>query len=187
MVKKKIHQPSKAFFSDKSFRTKYLPYIICDSLSTPENYGNIIRLAANIGCKKTYFLQTDDHLRISKIKKTASSSFHQTHWEFVNDINKIREEINSGYRFIAIETHASAKNIYTSRLPEKAVFMIGNEKYGISEEFLKMADVVCYIPVPGITSSLNVSHSLAVALFEWYRQVNDDTDSNNSMNPSDKL
>ena len=50
-------------------------------------------------------------------------------------------------------------------------FIVGSERDGLSNELLKQCDVVVYIPVPGPTRSLNVSHAAAVALFEWQRQM----------------
>lgn len=55
--------------------------------------------------------------------------------------------------------------------PEKAAFIVGNEVNGISDKLLEIAHDKIFIPVPGVISSLNVSHSLAVAVFEWLRQV----------------
>ena len=50
-------------------------------------------------------------------------------------------------------------------------FIVGSERNGLSEELLVQCDLVVYIPVPGPTRSLNVSHAAAVALFEWQRQM----------------
>ena len=50
-------------------------------------------------------------------------------------------------------------------------FVVGNESRGIREEILEQCDKIVYIPVPGPTRSLNVSHAAAVALFEWQRQM----------------
>ena len=71
---------------------------------------------------------------------------------------------------IAIETCSEAKNIYKTTLPIDAAFIVGNEKYGISEELLSRTHQQVFIPMPGPVKSLNVSHALSIALFEWYRQ-----------------
>jgi tRNA G18 (ribose-2'-O)-methylase SpoU len=41
----------------------------------------------------------------------------------------------------------------------------------MSESLLDQADIVVYIPVPGLTRSLNVTHAAAVLFFEWLRQM----------------
>ena len=66
--------------------------------------------------------------------------------------------------------HWKSNDIYETELPADAAFIVGNESHGIHEEILNQCDMVVYIPIPGPTRSLNVSHAASVALFEWYRQ-----------------
>ena len=76
-----------------------------------------------------------------------------------------------GKPIVAIETADNATCIYETLLPENVAFIVGSESHGLSNELLAQCDMVVYIPVPGPTRSLNVSHAAAVALFEWQRQM----------------
>jgi tRNA G18 (ribose-2'-O)-methylase SpoU len=148
------------------------PLIVADNLRTPENMGSVLRLAGNIGAGQVLFVmkEGDSRVRSWKIKKTASGADEKVDWAFC-ELEELWRKIPDDYKVVAVETCESAENIYGTSLPEKAVFVIGNEIYGIRDELLEKADQVVYIPIPGMISSLNVTHSLAIALFEWLRQT----------------
>jgi tRNA G18 (ribose-2'-O)-methylase SpoU len=146
------------------------PLIIADNLRTPENMGSVLRLAANIGAEKVYFIKNDENkVRNWKIKKTASGAEEKIDWMFIEKEN-LNTFIPDDYEMIALETSGKATNIFKTKLPENIAFIIGHEVYGISKEMLNISSRIVYIPVPGVISSLNVTHALAIALFEWLRQ-----------------
>jgi len=146
------------------------PIIIADNLRTPENMGSVLRLAANVGAEKVLFINNGvEQPRGWKIKKTASGADEKTAWQFIA-LDQLKDAIPDGYQLIAIETAESALNLFETKLPEQCAFIVGHEVHGIGEELLQMADETVYIPVPGVISSLNVTHALGIVLFEWYRQ-----------------
>jgi len=147
------------------------PIIIADNLRTPENMGSVLRLAANIGALKTLFVSEETpSFKSYKIKKTASGAAEKIYWKTIS-IKDLNNEIPKEYSLIAVETTSSAKDIYTFAFPIKTAFIIGNEKSGIREGLLQRAKTQLYIPLPGPLSSLNTSHALSIAVFEWYRQM----------------
>lgn len=146
------------------------PIIVSDRLRTPENMGSVLRLAGNIGAEKTVFISdTAQQFRLRRIKKTASTANENTKWEILDE-DQLSTFIPLDYQIVAIETSEKAQSIFDFQFPEKTAFLVGNERYGIRPEILKQADHVVYIPVPGPVSSLNVTHALSIALFEWLRQ-----------------
>lgn len=169
MTKRTIH--SKELFKNVVLPTDYFPPIIIGcKIKTPENIGNIIRLADNAGCKKVIFIFDDENIRESKIKKTASSSYNSVDWEFCN-VSELKNKVPKDYKWIAIETTSDSTNIYQTELPEKIAFIVGNEVAGIDDEILDLCNKIIHIPILGKNTSLNVSHALAIALFEWQRQI----------------
>ena len=146
------------------------PIIIADHLMTPDNLGAMIRLADNIGAIEVCFLGKEEEHRLAKVRRAAASSRDNIRWYFSEetDLHKIVPE---GKQIVAIETADNATCIYDTELPEDVALIVGSESFGLSEEILKQCDKVVYIPVPGPTRSLNVSHAAAVALFEWQRQM----------------
>ena len=146
------------------------PMVIADHLMTPDNIGAMIRLADNIGASEVCFLGKEDDHRLGKVRRAAASSRDNIRWYFSEetDLHKI---VSKGKAIVAIETSDNATCIYDTPLPEDVAFIVGSERNGLSDELLAQCDLVVYIPVPGPTRSLNVSHAAAVALFEWQRQM----------------
>jgi putative hydrolase of the HAD superfamily len=146
------------------------PIIIADHLLTPDNIGALIRLADNIGANEVCFLGKEEEHRLGKIRRAAASSRDNIRWYFSEE-NDLRKIVSKSKNIVAIETADNARCIYDTQLPEDVAFIVGSESHGLSEEMLAQCDMVVYIPVPGPTRSLNVSHAAAVALFEWQRQM----------------
>ncbi len=146
------------------------PVVIADNLLTPENMGSMIRLACNIGASDMIFLGVKPTHSISKVHKNAASSKNSKIWYFTEETD-LRKLVPANKKIVAIETTTDATNIYATKLPEDAAFVVGNEAHGMRREILDQCDMVVYIPVPGENCSLNVSHAASVALFEWLRQV----------------
>ena len=146
------------------------PILIADHLLTPDNIGAMIRLADNIGATEVCFLGNEDEHRLGKVRRAAASSRDNIRWYFSGETD-LRKIVPQGKSIVAIETADNATCIYDTELPDDAAFIVGNERQGLSNEILVQCDMVVYIPVPGPTRSLNVSHAAAVALFEWQRQM----------------
>jgi tRNA G18 (ribose-2'-O)-methylase SpoU len=160
---------SKYFFNDEnksSLKEGSDIIIITDNFSTPENIGSIIRLAANVNASKVVVIGSEE-CRQSKVKKTAGAAIGHVQVEWVSaDSFKIADE----YQLIALETVEGAQDLYKNNLPHKMALVLGNEKFGISEEMLARCDGAVYIPMPGAIKSMNVSHAATACIFEWFRQ-----------------
>ena len=146
------------------------PMVIADHLMTPDNIGAMIRLADNIGASEICFLGKEDEHRLGKVRRAAASSRDNIRWYFSEE-SDLRKIVPEGKKIVAIETSDNATCIYDTPLPEDVAFIVGSERNGLSDDLLAQCDMVVYIPVPGPTRSLNVSHAAAVALFEWQRQM----------------
>lgn len=146
------------------------PMLLADHLLTPDNIGALIRLADNIGATEVCFLGREEEHRLGKVRRAAASSRDNIKWYFSEETD-LRKIVPEGKTIVAIETADNATCIYETELPENVAFIVGSESHGLSDELLAQCDKVVYIPVPGPTRSLNVSHAAAVALFEWQRQM----------------
>lgn len=99
-------------------------------------------------------------------------------------LRKMKQE---GYNIIGIEQTTTSKSIYNFEWPLKSVIVIGNgiychllfqilftqfikEKYGLQDDILDECDMTVEIPLYGLPHSLNVSHALAIALYDYSKQ-----------------
>lgn len=169
MTKRILH--SSKLFKNTGYPDNILPPIIIGyQIKTPENMGNILRLADNTGCQQVLFVTHMENIRMSKVKKTASSSFDSVQFKFCKP-DTFENFIPPDYHWVAVETANDSENIFQTQLPKRIALFVGNEVSGISHSVLDKCRKIIHIPMLGNNSSLNVSHALAVALLEWQRQV----------------
>jgi tRNA G18 (ribose-2'-O)-methylase SpoU len=162
---------SVSFFRDQAYHELiWKPIIAAWQIINPENIGNLIRLADNVGANHVFILGKDFQLRMSSIRKTAGLSFDHVQLSFISTEDFFDRFIPE-YQLVAIETCEDSTNIYTENLPEKIAFMLGNERNGLPEAILQKCSRKVHIPMTGKCKSMNVSHALSVALFEWQRQM----------------
>lgn len=139
------------------------------NIKNPANAGHIIRLGHNLNAKQIYFISKKSGLKTSKIKKTAGFSAEQTKWEFISEPDFF-EKIDNTFELVILETCEGAENIFHTKLPGKIILLAGNETHGLPKKIIEMSNVRVYIPMPGKCKSMNVSHAISVAGFEWFRQ-----------------
>lgn len=162
---------SVAFFNDQKYpELPAKPIIAAWQIINPENIGNLIRLADNVGAEDVFILGENFQLRMSSIKKTAGLSFDRIKLSFISP-DAFFDQFIADYQLVAIETSEESTNIFTEKLSEKIVFLLGNERNGLPDEILRKCNAQVHIPMTGSCKSMNVSHALAVALFEWQRQM----------------
>ncbi len=138
-------------------------------LRNPNNMGNIIRLAHNLGAAKVQFIDDNIEKRESKIRKTAGFSFDQQPWEIISE-ESFFSTIPDTYSLVALETCSGSENIFNNELPGRIILLGGNESHGLPARIIEKCISKVFIPMPGVCKSMNISHALSVAGFEWYRQ-----------------
>jgi tRNA G18 (ribose-2'-O)-methylase SpoU len=138
-------------------------------LRTPENLGAIVRLAGNLGVAQVWFIHQNFQLNLQKIKYVAHTSLSHVDFKMVTE-QQFLAMIPPGYQTIALETSSLSTNIFTTKLPQKTILICGNERHGMPESFINQCHSSVFIPLPGLTRSMNVSHALTIAAFEWAKQ-----------------
>lgn len=130
----------------------------------------MIRLADNVGAEDVFILGADFQLRMSSIRKTAGLSFNNVRLTFISP-KDFFDQLSPDIKLVAIETSEDSTNVFTTKLPKKIVFLLGNERNGLPDEILQKCALKVHIPMTGKCKSMNVSHALSVVLFEWQRQM----------------
>jgi tRNA G18 (ribose-2'-O)-methylase SpoU len=160
-----------AFFNDQKYpELSCKPVIAAWQIINPENIGNMIRLADNLGAEDVFILGADFQLRMSSVKKTAGLSFSNVRLTFISP-EDFFDQLSPDAQLVAIETCGESTNIFNTELPEKIIILLGNERNGLPDEILRKCSLKVHIPMTGKCKSMNVSHALSVALFEWQRQM----------------
>ena len=147
------------------------PAIIADGIHAPENMGAVLRLAEAAGSLSVLFIEREkfDACSPQKIRKAARGAEKTVIWDSCGRDEFFAEPQQSEIR-IAVELTDTSVSVFATALPAHCVFVIGNERQGISPAMLASCQQSVHIPMYGTNGSMNVTHALAIALFEWRRQ-----------------
>lgn len=169
----KIHS-QELYLRQKAVQPVTGPTIIADNLRTPANIASVFRLADAVAAKKIFFLRDDEDESSESPEHNKTIQKLSRHTTAIKTCYYSRDEFIAIYQslspLIAIELTDKASNVFASRLPAQCSFVIGSERHGVSEKILKHCDSAVSVPMFGKNGSINVSHALALCLYEWHRQ-----------------
>jgi len=151
--------------------------IVCDAIRTPENIGMCFRISESFGVQKIYLHETSPSIKNRIVQKTARNTLNQIEHETYADFDEIIKQLKAeGNIIIGIEItdKSTAIKEFDFTKHKKIVLLLGSERNGI--ENINLVDNTVAIPMYGRNSSMNVIHSLSIALYEVTNQL---TASNN--------
>jgi tRNA G18 (ribose-2'-O)-methylase SpoU len=92
---------------------------------------------------------------------------HVTNW-----VSLIESYKADGYKVFAVDNIKpyDPKPVYDVQLPEKTVFIYGEEGLGLSHAVIAACDEMIYIPQFGIPRSLNIASAASIMMHEYARQ-----------------
>ena len=157
----------------KNKRKQFPITIVCDAIRTPENIGMCFRISESFGVSKIYLHENSPAIENSIVRRTARNTInqiaHSTYTNFENTIQQLKDEGNT---IIGIEITDKSIDIqnFNFKNHEKIVLLLGSERNGI--ENINKLDYSIAIPMFGQNSSMNVIHSLSIALYEVTNQLN---------------
>lgn len=144
--------------------------ILLEDLNGPANLGAVFRNAEAFGVQHIWIHESNQpDLQSNRFKKTSRSTEHHVTYEFYSDFYQVVNDFE-GYK-VAIEITEASKAINSIQKQDlsKILLVFGNEKYGIPSEHLSILDDCFHIRMWGQNSSLNVSQTLGISLYEIRR------------------
>lgn len=138
--------------------------LLLDGLRIPENTGMIFRLAEAARINKIYTYKMKEFKHSRKMSRVARSADQYLSVEHLNDLEEVRK-LKADHELIGLEitTHSIP---YTQCQPQQPVVLIlGNEKYGISQELIDLSNQCIHIPMLGIQTSMNVAVAAGIGVY----------------------
>lgn len=137
----------------------------------PPNTGNVIRLAANTGCR-LHLVEPLGYSLDDKQLKRAGLDYHElTHMTVHKGWKECRAHL-AGKRMFAISTRGERRHVDVA-FQEGDAFLFGAETSGLPESVLGEfpGDSRIRLPMRSGNRSLNLSNAVAVVVFEAWRQA----------------
>lgn len=143
--------------------------VCMEEVHKPHNLAAIVRTADAIGVHRVHAVWPKSW--IHKRKGTARGSQNWVDVKLHPDIQTAVAELKaSGMQIVATHLSASSVDFRTIDYTRPTAILVGQEKQGISEQALTLADHHIVIPMVGMVQSLNVSVAAAAILYEAQRQ-----------------
>ena len=158
----------KRSLDDLSLRER--PFLlVCESIEKPGNLGTILRSADAAGCDAVIVCDPVTDLFNPNVVRASTGVLFSVP-VVVSDSATVHAWLKAkGIRTAATTPHTT--NLYTQTdLCGPLAIIMGSEQYGLSEFWMKGADVHVRIPMAGQADSLNVAMATIITLFEAVRQ-----------------
>lgn len=156
----------------KEFKRKNEIYVVAENIAYARNVASIFRICDAAGVRRLYITGSSHTPPFGKeLQKVSRSKEKSLEWMYVQTSGQIIQSLKKqGFVIVAIELTDDAielkdlKEKIADTTP-KIAFVVGSEVNGIYKTTLEKCDSSVLIPMYGKGASLNVSSSLAVALY----------------------
>lgn len=137
----------------------------------PQNTGNIVRTCAATGCKLHLIRPLGFEVSDKYLKRAGLDYWEYVSITYYDSIEECFEKNKDGRFFFYT---SKGRHIHSDVQYQEGDFLVfGKETKGLPEELLKAHEENCVrIPMIGDIRCLNLSNSVAVAVYEALRQTN---------------
>ncbi len=143
--------------------------VLIEGVNKPHNLSAIIRTCDGAGVFQANFIC--DHNEVKTFNSTAQGSQKwvnlRNHESYLKATKTLKKE---GFKLYGTSLNENSIDYRDFDFTESTCFVLGAEKWGLSNELNAQVDESIYIPMNGMVQSLNVSVAGAILLFEAVRQ-----------------
>jgi tRNA (guanosine-2'-O-)-methyltransferase len=143
--------------------------VVLEHVEKPHNLSAILRSCDAVGALEAHIVSLQGRPRT--FNSTAQGS---QKWVPLHDHPNIETAIgslkNRGFRIYGTHLGVEAKDYRDCDFTGPTAFVLGAEKWGLTDQARDLMDEALFIPMRGMVQSLNVSVATATLLFEALRQ-----------------
>ncbi|MBG6246308.1 tRNA (guanosine(18)-2'-O)-methyltransferase TrmH [Candidatus Symbiopectobacterium sp. 'North America'] len=143
--------------------------VCMEQVHKPHNISAVIRTADAVGVHEVHAVWHTSRTRTLVSSAAGSNSWVQvkTHRTIADAVSHLKTQ---GMQILATNLSAKAVDFREVDYTRPTCILLGQEKTGITQEALALADQDIIIPMIGMVQSLNVSVASALILYEAQRQ-----------------
>ncbi|MCW2476778.1 tRNA (guanosine(18)-2'-O)-methyltransferase TrmH [Candidatus Symbiopectobacterium sp. NZEC151] len=143
--------------------------VCMEQVHKPHNISAVIRTADAVGVHQVHAVWPTSRMRTLVSSAAGSNSWVQvkTHRTIADAVSHLKAQ---GMQILATNLSARAVDFREVDYTRPTCILLGQEKTGITQEALALADQDIIIPMIGMVQSLNVSVASALILYEAQRQ-----------------
>lgn len=148
--------------------------VVIEDVFDPHNLGAVTRTCDAFGIQEVNVIfETHPEFNPKEVGKNSSTATnkwinYRIHHSTQDGIQTLKDE---GWHVVTTVIDENADSIFEADLTHPKIAMLfGNEKMGLSQQAMDMADQQVTIPMQGIAQSMNISVSAALFIYEVTRQ-----------------
>ena len=143
--------------------------VLLEHVEKPHNLSAILRSCDAVGALEAHAVSLDGRPRT--FNSTAQGSQKWVPLRDHPDVGTaIRHQKDGGFRLYGTHLGVNAKDYRDCDFTGPTAFVLGAEKWGLTDQARDLMDEALFIPMRGMVQSLNVSVATATLLFEALRQ-----------------
>ena len=143
--------------------------VLVEAVNKPHNLSAILRTCDAAGVFEANFISEKD-----KVKTFNSTAQGSQKWVKLNNhettISAVSELKKKGFKLYGTSLNERSTDYRNFDYSENTCFVLGAEKWGLSDQLISKVDESIFIPMSGMVQSLNVSVAASILLFEAIRQ-----------------
>lgn len=142
--------------------------VLMENVHKPHNVSAIVRTGDAVGVHQVHTVWEDRN----RLKGGTAAGSQQ--WVSVKNHDNIKDAIghlkSQGMQVLVTHLSDNAVDFREVDYTKPTAVIFGQEKYGVTDEAIELADQDIVIPMVGMVQSLNVSVAAALVLYEAQRQ-----------------
>ncbi|TKB46293.1 tRNA (guanosine(18)-2'-O)-methyltransferase TrmH [Thalassotalea mangrovi] len=143
--------------------------VCMEGVHKPHNLAAVVRTCDAIGIHDVHAIWKNERMRVG-----GGSAVGSQNWVNVHHYDNTRDAVlrlkEQGMQVLVTNLSETSVDYREIDYTKPTAIILGQEKFGASEEALALADQDIIIPMVGMVQSLNVSVACAVTLYEAQRQ-----------------
>ncbi|NMP16152.1 MULTISPECIES: tRNA (guanosine(18)-2'-O)-methyltransferase TrmH [unclassified Thalassotalea] len=143
--------------------------VCMEGIHKPHNLAAVVRTCDAVGCNDVHAVWKNETMRVG-----GGTALGSQNWVNLHNYSSTKEALTrlkeQGMQILVTNLSDTAVDYREIDYTKPTAVILGQEKFGASDEALAMADQDIIIPMVGMVQSLNVSVACAVTLYEAQRQ-----------------
>lgn len=146
-----------------SLRTRNVT-VVLDRLEDAFNMAAVLRTCEGMGLQDVHIVRNPQ----VKFQPNGAVTQGCDKWldlHFHRDFKSCAELLKArGYRVLASAIRPGATSLFELEFDRKVAMVLGNERFGVSDEVLEHADGTFWIPMRGFSQSMNISAAASACI-----------------------
>ena len=143
--------------------------VLLEHVEKPHNLSAILRSCDAVGALEAHVVSLKGRPRTFNSTAQGSQKWVPLH-DHASTESAIEQLKGQGFRLCGTHLGVHARDYRDCDFTGPTAFVLGAEKWGLSDTARDLMDEAVYIPMTGMVQSLNVSVAAATLLFEAVRQ-----------------